>query len=456
MFYYAFLNASNIVTGVYALPSEIIAPSYIAITVEQYNDPSLIGKQYVNGQFVEVVAFYYAQLNAKDIVTAVFELPSEVSQSDYIRIQTLDESLVGKWYDRSDETFKPAPIRVLADRSSTGINFKNLDMWLDDVIDSKAEAVNVYTKTAADNRFALKGEAGSGGKSAYEIAVENGYVGTQAQWLLSLRGEKGDTGPQGERGIQGIQGVQGVQGITGPKGDKGEDGRSCYEIAVAHGFSGTETEFVASMKGEQGPQGIQGPKGDTGATGPRGATGATGPRGNTGATGPQGPKGDTGATGPKGDTGDSLFANGGTMNGNLNVNGLVRVNNNQCIFDSGSMITLSTNNRETMIAGSKIYSKVAISVSSDKRLKEDIMPVNKAGLVDFITGLNVVHYKYKSDGVPRIGVIAQDLIDPDNPEFNYFLDKDENGMYSVRVSDLIYPLILAVQELKRQVDELKA
>lgn len=86
------------------------------------------------------------------------------------------------------------------------------------------------------------------GQSAYEIAVENGYVGTEEQWLASLKGAKGDTGSQGPEGPQ----------------------------------------------GETGPAGPTGPQGETGATGPQG------PKGDTGETGPQGPKGDTGATGPAG------------------------------------------------------------------------------------------------------------------------------------------------------------
>lgn len=51
--------------------------------------------------------------------------------------------------------------------------------------------------------------------SAYQIAVQNGFVGTEADWLLSL---KGDTGIQGEQGIQGIQGEQGPPGIPGSGG----------------------------------------------------------------------------------------------------------------------------------------------------------------------------------------------------------------------------------------------
>lgn len=50
---------------------------------------------------------------------------------------------------------------------------------------------------------------GDPGKSAYEIAVEHGYVGTEEEWLQSLHGAQGEQGPQGERGPQGEPGVSG-------------------------------------------------------------------------------------------------------------------------------------------------------------------------------------------------------------------------------------------------------
>ena len=101
------------------------------------------------------------------------------------------------------------------------------------------------------------------GKSAYEVAVENGFSGTETEWLASLkgatgapgangkdgtdgktpyvgdngnwfvgsddtgkpsRGAKGDKGEKGEKGAQGIQGEQGIQGVQGEKGDKGDTG----------------------------------------------------------------------------------------------------------------------------------------------------------------------------------------------------------------------------------------
>lgn len=43
-----------------------------------------------------------------------------------------------------------------------------------------------------------KGDAGADGKSAYEVAVSNGYSGTQAQWLASLKGADGANGKDGQ------------------------------------------------------------------------------------------------------------------------------------------------------------------------------------------------------------------------------------------------------------------
>ena len=50
---------------------------------------------------------------------------------------------------------------------------------------------------------------GDPGKSAYEIAVEHGFVGTEEEWLASLHGATGAQGQQGEQGPQGEPGVSG-------------------------------------------------------------------------------------------------------------------------------------------------------------------------------------------------------------------------------------------------------
>lgn len=70
-------------------------------------------------------------------------------------------------------------------------------------------------------------EVGGRGYSAYEIAVQEGFVGTEEEWLASLVGAQGPEGPEGPQGPQGFEGPQGPQGIPGeqgPKGDKGDPG----------------------------------------------------------------------------------------------------------------------------------------------------------------------------------------------------------------------------------------
>ena len=102
------------------------------------------------------------------------------------------------------------------------------------------------------------------------IKGEKGDKGdTGAQGIQGPKGDKGDKGDQGDQGIQGIQGEQGVQGVAGAKGDTGDtgaDGKSAYEVAVAEGYEGTATEWLASLKGEKGD------KGDDGEGVPEGGT----------------------------------------------------------------------------------------------------------------------------------------------------------------------------------------
>lgn len=45
-----------------------------------------------------------------------------------------------------------------------------------------------------------KSENAPPGKSAYDVAVDNGFVGTESQWLDTLKGADGATGPQGPAG----------------------------------------------------------------------------------------------------------------------------------------------------------------------------------------------------------------------------------------------------------------
>ncbi len=141
-----------------------------------------------------------------------------------------------------------------------------------------------------------EGVAGADGQSAYELAVAGGYSGSLSEWLASLVGPQG---PQGEQGVQGPKGdsgdtgATGATGATGPQGPQGEQG-----LTGATGATGPQ-----GPQGETGATGPAGPAGPTGPQGPQGPKGDTGATGATGPTGPQGPAGATGATGPAGPAG---------------------------------------------------------------------------------------------------------------------------------------------------------
>ena len=62
------------------------------------------------------------------------------------------------------------------------------------------------------------GKDGQNGLTDYEVAVKSGFSGTEAEWLTSLKGVAGKDGAQGQQGIQGIQGEPGIQGVQGPAG----------------------------------------------------------------------------------------------------------------------------------------------------------------------------------------------------------------------------------------------
>jgi len=127
---------------------------------------------------------------------------------------------------------------------------------------------------------------GTDGASAYQIAVANGFIGTEQQWLLSLVGPVGPVGPLGPEGPAGPAGPAGPTGVQGVQGLQGEQGD-------------------AGPAGPVGPQGEQGVQGEIGITGPAGVAGPVGPVGPAGPVGPEGPQGVQGERGMRGETGQT-------------------------------------------------------------------------------------------------------------------------------------------------------
>ena len=77
------------------------------------------------------------------------------------------------------------------------------------------------------------------------------YISTNKE---ELKGEKGDKGDKGDPGAPGNDGMDGADGTNG---------KSAYNIAVDNGFTGTETEWLETLKGEPGKDGAPGADGVT-------------------------------------------------------------------------------------------------------------------------------------------------------------------------------------------------
>ena len=167
----------------------------------------------------------------------------------------------------------------------------NLKMTLTDGTEVDAGII-----TAPQGPAGEQGPQGEQGPSAYEVAVENGFEGTEEQWLESLKG-----GPQGPTGPTGPQGEQGESYLfcndvylklsgTIKSGDTAQTQRIYFnreplvgDMFIMLGVEGAsiEKEYILFNKVTQvsethvdfevvelGPniKGIQGPKGDPGLT----------------------------------------------------------------------------------------------------------------------------------------------------------------------------------------------
>ena len=86
----------------------------------------------------------------------------------------------------------------------------------------RAEKASTDAANAATNAVRQAKEAGTfDGQSAYALAVQLGYTGSESAWIASLKGAKGDKGDTGAQGPEGATGARGATGATGPQGPAG-------------------------------------------------------------------------------------------------------------------------------------------------------------------------------------------------------------------------------------------
>lgn len=224
-----------------------------------------------------------------EVPNAVKDAKQAVKDSKEV-LQNLPKIVDGNWYiyDYVNDTYQDSGINAVGDAFTIVKTYPSIQAMEDDynnpevktgqfvMIDTgdveNEEDSRLYLKGDTEWKFIsdLSGAQGIQGLSAYQVAVQHGFEGTEAEWLISLKGEKGETGPKGDKGDTGEKGATGERGPQGLQGERGLQG----------------------VQGEKGEQGIQGPVGPKGEQGEQGIQGIQGPQGEPG---PQGPKGDTGS-----------------------------------------------------------------------------------------------------------------------------------------------------------------
>ena len=224
-----------------------------------------------------------------EVPNAVKDAKQAVKDSKEV-LQNPPKIVDGNWYiyDYVNDTYQDSGINAVGDAFTIVKTYSSVQAMQDDynnpevtigqfvMIDTgnveNEEDSRLYLKGDTEWKFIsdLSGAQGIQGLSAYQVAVQHGFEGTEDEWLISLKGEKGETGPKGDKGDTGEKGATGERGPQGLQGERGLQG----------------------VQGEKGEPGIQGPVGPKGEQGEQGIQGIQGPQGEPG---PQGPKGDTGS-----------------------------------------------------------------------------------------------------------------------------------------------------------------
>lgn len=145
----------------------------------------------------------------------------------------------GNWFIGETDTNKPS-------QGTNGVNGNDGVSVTKSEVNTSGELVITYSNGDSTNlgkivgKDGLDGTNGQNGLSAYEIAKNGGFIGTEEEWLKSLKGADGAKGEQGEQGIQGAQGIQGEKGKDGIDGKTPVKGTDYFTAE-------DKTEFTAEV-----------------------------------------------------------------------------------------------------------------------------------------------------------------------------------------------------------------
>jgi hypothetical protein len=146
----------------------------------------------------------------------------------------------------------------------------------------------------------------------------------------------------------------------------------------------------------------------------------------------------------------------------ISENQIRRIGNNTLFINNSNTgdVSININGGGTFVNGTNGYGR-AVTNSSDERIKKNIVKIDNA--LDKVINMNGVYYEFNTEnelgvnvpsGNKRIGLIAQQ-IESILPEA-VFTPKEDNEPKSIDYSGMVGLLVNAIQELKAEIDALKA
>lgn len=239
---------------------------------------------------------------------------THTSASENIKLQMMMAKLKDNLRDEFvlQEQLKTINLETLV--GSGNIDIKSIDR-IEKASEGLVDTYTIYFNNAEPYSFVVtngaKGDKGDQGDRGPQ--GERGEQGLRGE--PGAKGEPGEKGDKGEKGDPGERGADGAKGEDGAPGLNGTDGESAYETWLSLGNVGSEEDFINSLKGEPGKDGLNGQDGKDGADGKsltfedltldqklelKGEQGPQGIQGPIGPQGPQGPQGIPGVEGPAG------------------------------------------------------------------------------------------------------------------------------------------------------------
>lgn len=241
-------NKDNITRVENMLGDYVLNKDVAAIVEEQIENSSII-QQLPEQVLIQVEEEYTSKeefLNTVSLFSVDLDLYNLT-----IPVNTDNKPLETKTYEINFYCyFKGAQVSVTPTSSSSnpGITLSVATGKINLIVDSNIAISNLTNEFVINFNYLDSGEE-------TEYVVQKKIV-----VVLAEKGETGATGPQGEPGSDGTDGADGA------------NGKSAYQIWLDAGNTGTEEEYLASLKGDKGDkgdtgeQGIQGPPGTDGTS----------------------------------------------------------------------------------------------------------------------------------------------------------------------------------------------